>query len=101
MSFRDANGNYIGGCGAQIGGLLLIPVMAIIITYIPIDKIMAIFIGLVFLVIIVGLILRLLGFPREKESEEERKEREKREEIYKRISKYAEEIDKKNKSQSN
>ena len=33
MSFRDANGNYIGGCGAQIGGFLMIPVMALIITY--------------------------------------------------------------------
>lgn len=87
MSFRNSDGSYVGGCGAQIGGLFLIPVMAFVIEYLPWRVITIVIIAIFALLIIVSIIYNMTS----KELREERNEKKRIEEIYRRINRNSKE----------
>ncbi len=60
MGFHYRDGSYVGGCGAQIGGLLLIPVGALVIgifDYIPFRYVLWGIIGIFLILYLIGLII--------------------------------------------
>ena len=53
-------GSFVGGCGAQIGGLLLIPVVALVISifdYIPFRYVIWSLLGIFLIVYLIGWII--------------------------------------------
>lgn len=60
MGFHYKDGSFVGGCGAQIGGLLLIPVVALVISifdYIPFRYVIWSLLGIFLIVYLIGWII--------------------------------------------
>lgn len=81
MGFHYRDGGYVGGCGAQIGGLLLVPVVALVIgifDYIPFRYVFWGAIALFILFLIIGTIIgKIQDKQFEKEMEELKRKKEK------------------------
>lgn len=60
MGFHYKDGSFVGGCVAQIGGLLLIPVVALVISifdYIPFRYVIWSLLGIFLIVYLIGWII--------------------------------------------